>query len=128
MLITNGTISKSGIRRRTIERQVSFGPLSLKIVTVVIIATASLFGLMQSTTSATKAYDLTTQERLIKEKQNEIEITNAEVARLRALSNNSIIMGQNGSTPVPSASPSAKLEAPDKINALPSDSATISLR
>jgi hypothetical protein len=128
MLITNGTITQSGMRRRTIQKQVSFGPVSLRIATIVILATAGLFALMQSTASATKAYDLTTQERMINEKQKDIEITNAEVARLRALSNNNVITGQDGASPAPSPSPTPKLEAPDKINALPSQSTTVSFR
>lgn len=128
MLITNGTISSSGMRRRTIQKQVNFGPVSLRIVTIVILATAGLFALMQSTASATKAYDLTTQERMIEEKQKDIEVTNAEVARLRALSNNNVITGQDGASPAPTPSPSPKLEAPDKINSIPSGAAVVSLR
>lgn len=114
MLITNGTIVQSGMRRRTIQRQVSLGPVSLRIVTIVILATAGLFALMQSTASATKAYQETDLQRQLKAGQEQVEVMNGDAARLRALQNNSMV-----SDPTATPSPTLKLDAPTKIDSLP---------
>lgn len=120
MLITNGTISQPGIRRRTIQRPVTLGPVSLRLVTIIIAAAAALMALVQSTSSATKAYEVTKLEQIKTEKESDVDMTNTEIARLKALNNNSAVTGQTAS-PTPAASPTDKLEAPKRIDSLPVD-------
>jgi Tfp pilus assembly protein PilN len=120
MLITNGTIVQSGVRRRTIQRQVSLGPVTLRIVTIIVFAAAALIALAQSTTSATKAYELTKADRAVAQEQQKVNEMETEATRLQALQ--SII----GTEATPTPSPDNKLEASQKIDALPSTPAQIS--
>lgn len=110
MLITNGTIVQSGVRRRTIQRQVNIGPVTLQVVTIIIFAAAALIALAQSTASATKAYEVSRLERVEQEKSKEVEEMQTEATRLQALQT---ITGTHIS---PSPSP---LEEPKQINHLP---------
>lgn len=113
MLITNGTIVQPGLRRRTIQRQVNVGPVTLRVVTIIIFAAAALIALAQSTASATKAYEVSRLERVQQAKAKEVDEMETEATRLQAL--HSITGGQSSPTP----SPSAPLEEPKQINYLP---------
>lgn len=73
-------------RKRTIERQIKFGPVSLQFVTIAILAAAALFYLAQSTASATRSYR---QSELQQKKETliqENEKLRVEAVRLRSLS------------------------------------------
>lgn len=111
MLITNGTLVAPGIRRRTINRQVNLGPVSLKVVTIIIIAAAALIAMGQSTQWATKNYEV---QKLIKEKdvrQKAVEAMQFEATRLQSL------QAVTGTQASPEAS--KPMEQPDKINSIP---------
>lgn len=110
MLITNGMLVQPGMRRRTVQRQVSLGPISLRIVTIVIISAAVLMALMQSTSAATKSYELTKLEQVKQQKENDIDLTNTDVARLRALNQDNALQQPSDAN---------KLVAPAKIDSLP---------
>lgn len=110
MLITNGMLVQPGMRRRTVQRQVSLGPVSLRIVTIVIVSAAVLMALMQSTSAATKSYELTKLEQVKQQKENDIDLTNTEVARLRALNQDNALQQPTDQN---------KLVAPAKIDSLP---------
>ena len=120
MLITNGTISTPGMRRRTIARQINFGPLSLRIVTIVIFAAAALITLAQSTAGATKSYKVQSLEADVTKHEDDLDRMKNEAVRLQALQR---VVGAETPTP----SPTSKMEQPDTINFLPtSQPATIS--
>ncbi len=120
MLITNGTIVSSGMRRRTVQRQVQFGPISLRVVTILVIGAAVLIALMQSTSAATKTYQVTKLQEILSQKQDDLELTAVDVARLQALNNNSVMAGVS---PSPTATP-PQLVAPSHVNALSGTTAT----
>lgn len=116
MLITNGTLVTPGMRRRTIHRQVSFGPITLRIASVVFLAAAALIFLAQSTGSATKSYKEQQLKDQIATQQQEVDHMKTETARLQALNT---IMKSTEASPTPS--PSAALEKPQSINYIQAD-------
>ncbi|TSC93595.1 MAG: Uncharacterized protein CEN91_195 [Candidatus Berkelbacteria bacterium Licking1014_85] len=85
MLLTNKNTTETGIQKRTIERTITIGPLTLKFITLLIFAALTLFYLAQSTQSATKKYELRelklTQEKLETDKQ----MLESEALRLKSL-------------------------------------------
>lgn len=115
MLITNGTIRQRGARRRTIQRQVTFGPMTLRVVTVVILGFLCFGALANSTASATKNYEVTELTQKSEELQEEVERLKVQAARHNAL--NAVMAEQVNPTP----SPTPQLEEPKQINHLPSD-------
>lgn len=88
MLITNNNSLESGIRKRTIGREIKIGPLSLSFVTVIILAAMALFYLAQSTQGATKNYQI--QELQDKKTQLQDETKRLEVEAVRLKSINEI--------------------------------------
>lgn len=113
MLLTNGTIVTPGVRRRTIQRQVSFGPVTLRVVTIIVIAAAAVVALAQSTTAATKNYKAEELKAEVKTAQKDIEERQFEAARLQSL---------QAITQTASPSPSPVLEQAKEINFLPGSS------
>ncbi len=87
MLITRSNILEAGVRKRTIGRAISFGPISLRFVTILILAAFALFYLAQSTQSATRNYKIQELERDKKKIETETERLKAERYRLRSLNN-----------------------------------------
>lgn len=87
MLITRSNIIETGVRKRTIGRAISFGPISLRFVTILILAAFALFYLAQSTQSATRNYKIQELEREKKKIEIETERLRAESFRLRSLNN-----------------------------------------
>jgi hypothetical protein len=85
MLITNQNSLESGVRKRTIGREIKLGPLSLSFVTVVILAGLALFYLAQSTQSATNNYQIRELEDKKAEIANENKRLEVEAVRLKSL-------------------------------------------
>lgn len=85
MLITKSKTVKSGVRKRTVNRVVRIGPLSLRFITLIMFAALALLYLAQSTQSATKTY--TTQELKIQKDElfKEKERLDIEATRLKSL-------------------------------------------
>jgi hypothetical protein len=110
MLITNGTIVTPGVRRRTIKREFNLGPMALRVVSITIIAAAVLVAVIQTTTAATKAYEVNDLEAQKHEKQSDIADLAAEGQRLQAL--------RTVTDTQPSPSPSPTLEASGNVNFL----------
>ena len=120
MLITNGTISTPGVRRRTINRQVNLGPMSMRIVTIVIIAAAAIITIAQTTKTATANYRRGEAQSQLTDLKESVARLETEEVRLRALRSNDLLTAEDET--VASPSPAAKLEASDKINQLPTNS------
>lgn len=84
MLITNNP--QSALRKHTIKREITFGPLSLRFITVIIIAVLCILYLAQSTRGATKNYALQELQQKQAEVQKENDRLKIEATRLQALS------------------------------------------
>lgn len=85
MLITRGNSWQSGRRKRTVGREIKVGPLSLKFITLSLLAIAALFYLAQSAQGSSQKYQImqlasTKQELVAKTKDLEVE-----AARLKSL-------------------------------------------
>jgi len=85
MLLTNQDHNLAGMRKRTINREMKIGPISLQFITVIILAAAALFYLAQSTASATRSYHQTELQQKRAALQAENEKLKVEAIRLRSL-------------------------------------------
>lgn len=85
MLITSSNSVKLGVRKRTVNRGVHLGPLSLRFMTLIMLAVVALFYLAQSTQSATKSYqvrELELQKTDLGKQKDQLDI---EAARLKSI-------------------------------------------
>ena len=87
MLITSSKTSKQGIRKRTINRSVHIGPLTLRFITLIMFAAVVLFYLAQSTQSATKKYTVREIELQKNDLTKERQRLEVEADRLKSLPN-----------------------------------------
>jgi Tfp pilus assembly protein PilO len=79
--------SKTNYRRRTLTSEMSIGPLTLRFITVIIIAALCILYLAQSTQGATQNYQLRELEQKKQEMDKENEQLQIEAVRLQALKN-----------------------------------------
>lgn len=79
--------SKENFRKRTINGQVSIGPLTLRFITIIIVALLCILYLAQSTQGAMQNYQLRELEQTKKDLQKENERLDIEATRLQALKN-----------------------------------------
>jgi cell division protein FtsL len=86
-MLINRNQTKENFRSRTVSQTVSFGPLTLRFITIVIVAILCILYLAQSTHGATQNYEV----RELEQKQQDIEKENerleVEALRLEALKN-----------------------------------------
>jgi cell division protein FtsL len=75
-----------GIRKRDAERRLSLGPVSAKVVLIVIVASLAVFYLGQAGQSQTKKITTSDLEQSLKNEQNEIDRLDVEKNRLKSLS------------------------------------------
>jgi len=75
-----------GVKKRTIERRFVFGPNTLKVLIIVVLAAISLFYLSQSSQSQTKNYIISDLEQNKKDANAQKEQLEVEANRLKALS------------------------------------------
>ena len=85
MQITSSKTTKQGVRKRTVNRSVHVGPLSLRFITIIMFAAVALFYLAQSTQSATKSYTIYGLELKKDELAKENERLEIETTRLKSL-------------------------------------------
>lgn len=85
MLITNSDSTTEGVRKRTVNRVVQIGPLSLRFITLIMLAAVALFYLAQSTQSATKRYTVRELELQKDDLSKEKDRLNIEATRLKSL-------------------------------------------
>lgn len=85
MLVTSSDSSRTGVRKRTINRMVHIGPLSLRFMTLIFLAVVVLFYLAQSTQSATKKYTIRELENKKQELTGEKDRLQIETTRLKSL-------------------------------------------
>ncbi len=86
MLLTKKEMPNN-FRSRTINSSVSIGPLTLKFITVIVIAALCILYLAQSTQGATQNYKVREMEQKQAELEKENERLDVEAVRLQALKN-----------------------------------------
>ncbi|OIP06393.1 hypothetical protein COS66_02425 [Candidatus Berkelbacteria bacterium CG06_land_8_20_14_3_00_43_10] len=85
MLMTHAKTSQHGVRKRTVQRVVHVGPLSLRFITIIMFTAVALFYLAQSTQSATKRYTVRELELKKEDMQKDKERLSIEATRLQSL-------------------------------------------
>ena len=91
MLITHNNTWQAGIRKRTINKTLKLGPITLRFITIALIAMAALFYLAQSTQASTFKYkimDLQDQQTQAQTDVKQLEVESARLQSLNELSNN----------------------------------------
>jgi hypothetical protein len=85
MLLTNNRSWERGMRKRTIKKDFKVGPVSVKFITMTLLALAALFYLAQSSQGSAQKYQVMqlSQTRLeLESKTKDLEV---EAARLKSL-------------------------------------------
>lgn len=85
MLITKSNNWEPGFRNRTIKKEFKIGPMSLKFITIALIAVGALFYLAQSTQTASSKYkimQLTEAQKQLEAQSKDLEV---EAVRLKSL-------------------------------------------
>ena len=85
MLITRENKWESGFRKRTIPTEFKIGPISLKFITIALVAVAALFYLAQSTQSSTFKFKIMELEEQKTKIQTDVKQLEVESARLKSL-------------------------------------------
>jgi len=85
MLITRSNTWEPGFRKRTIRNQFKIGPVSLKFITIALLAIAALFYLAQSAQSSTFKYKIMELEDQKAKIQTDVQQLEIESARLKSL-------------------------------------------
>lgn len=88
MLITQSNNWEPGYRKRIIKKELKIGPVSLKFITIVLIAVGALFYLAQSTQTASSKYKI--MQLNDSQKQLEAQGKDLEVEAIRLKSLNEI--------------------------------------
>lgn len=86
MLLTKNN-PNGNFRKKTINNQISVGPLTLRFITIIIIALLCILYLAQSTQGAMQNYKYRELEQTKKDMQKENERLDVEATRLQALKN-----------------------------------------
>ncbi len=85
MLVTNSNNYVEGKRKRSLSRFFTLGPMSSKIIGIVLLALLGLFYLAQSTQSATRNYTIQNLEDKKKELETAKDEMTIEAMRLKSL-------------------------------------------
>lgn len=85
MLITQTNNWEAGFRKRTVRSEIKLGPISLRFVTIALVAVAALFYLAQSAQSSTFKYKVMALEDQKSNLATDINQLEVESARLKSL-------------------------------------------
>lgn len=85
MLITRTNTWEPGFRKRTIQGRLKIGPVSLKFITIALLAIAALFYLAQSAQSSTFKYKIMELQDQQSKVQTDVKQLEVESARLKSL-------------------------------------------
>lgn len=85
MLIPRSNIWQPGFRKRTIPREFKVGPVSLKFVTIALLAIAALFYLSMSTQTSSFKYKIMELEEQKSRSEADVKQLEVESARLKSL-------------------------------------------
>lgn len=86
-MLINKNQTRENFRSRTVSQTVSFGPLTLRFITIVIVAILCILYLAQSTHGATQNYEVRELEQIQQEIDKENARLEVEAVRLEALKN-----------------------------------------
>lgn len=96
MLITQSNTWEPGFRKRTIKKELKIGPVSLKFITVALIAVGALFYLAQSTQAASSKYkimQLTESQKQLQAQSKDLEVEAVRLKSLNEIKNSSDSLG-----------------------------------
>lgn len=85
MLIPRSNTWQNGLRKRTIGSSFKIGPISLKFITIALLAIAALFYLAQSSQGASFKYKIMELEDQKEKIQTDVKQLEMESARLKSL-------------------------------------------
>jgi len=85
MLIPKTNTWEPGFRKRTIQKELKIGPISLKFVTIALLAVAALFYLAESSQAASQKYKIMQLEDSKKEVEVQSKELEIEAVRLKSL-------------------------------------------
>lgn len=85
MLIPRSNTWQNGVRKRTIGNSFKIGPISLKFITIALLAIAALFYLAQSTQASTFKYKIMELQDQKDKSQTDVKQLEVESARLKSL-------------------------------------------
>lgn len=94
MLITRTNTWEPGFRKRTIKREFKVGPVSLKFITIALLAIAALFYLAQSAQSSTFKYkimDLEDQKSKVQIDVKQLEVESARLKSINEIKNSAVV-------------------------------------
>ncbi|KKQ18867.1 MAG: hypothetical protein US31_C0001G0054 [Berkelbacteria bacterium GW2011_GWA1_36_9] len=95
MLIPRNNSWEQGFRKKTIKSEFKVGPVSLKFITVALLAIAALFYLAQSAQSSTFKYkimELEDQKSKVQTDVNQLEVESARLKSLNEIKNSAQAM------------------------------------
>lgn len=96
MLITKSQTWEPGFRKRTINKEFKIGPISLKFITIALIAIGALFYLAQSTQTSSQKYQimqLQDQKQELESQSKQLEIEAARLQSLNEIKSGSAALG-----------------------------------
>ena len=96
MLITQTNTWEPGFRKRTIKKELKIGPVSLKFITIALIAVGALFYLAQSTQAASSKYQimqLNDNKTEVEAQSKDLEVQAARLKSLNEIKTTSDSMG-----------------------------------
>jgi hypothetical protein len=85
MLITQQNTWEPGFRKRTIKKELKIGPVSLKFITIAIIAVGALFYLAESSQGSSQEYQIMQLQKNKQELTDQTKDLEVQAARLKSL-------------------------------------------
>lgn len=86
MLIPRTNTWQNGFRKRTINTSLKIGPISLKFITIALLAIAALFYLAQTTQSSAFKGEIMNLQEQENKAQTDVQQLEVESSRLKSLS------------------------------------------
>lgn len=96
MLIPQSKTWEPGFRKRTIKKEIKIGPVSLKFITIALIAAGALFYLAESSQSSTQNYQimqLNQQKHDLEAQSGDLAVEAARLKSLNEISSSSQSLG-----------------------------------
>jgi hypothetical protein len=92
MIITRAHPGVFGQRRRTIERSISLGPISMRFLTIALLSVLALFYLIQSSqgeSSSLRANELLREKEKLEQEMKRLELESIRLRSLNEIKKNS---------------------------------------
>ena len=106
MLITKTNTWEPGLRKRTIQKELKIGPVSVKFITIALLAIAALFYLAESSQASSQKYkimQLQDAKNQVEANSKDLEVEAARLKSLNEIKNSSQTLGlEENSSATPS--------------------------